>query len=151
MLKAVFLLGEERSEAASLPGSIRRRSSKSSQRKNRHGAARDDDRPRTPEEARAARDALAKELYSRVFAWPRCTDEQPLPPIVGKLRVVSWTFLDLSPSRSTASNSCINYANERLQEKFVEIYSEASGAEYEAENVPGRPSISRRASRSQTD
>eukprot|EP00581_Thalassiosira_minuscula_P009908 CAMPEP_0183708778 /NCGR_PEP_ID=MMETSP0737-20130205/4981_1 /TAXON_ID=385413 /ORGANISM="Thalassiosira miniscula, Strain CCMP1093" /LENGTH=1321 /DNA_ID=CAMNT_0025936715 /DNA_START=22 /DNA_END=3987 /DNA_ORIENTATION=- len=91
-------------------------------------------------EARDGCDALAKEIYARVFDLlvTKCneaTEPQGLPS--DDLRTIS--LLDIFGFESFKVNKfeqlCINYANERLQQKYVIDNFQAIKLEYEEEGV----------------
>ena len=91
-------------------------------------------------EARAARDALAKELYSRVFAWVvaltnEATSTDSWEASCGLLDIFGFESFPINRFEQL----CINYANERLQEKFCRDLFRSVQQEYEAENVPWAP------------
>jgi myosin-5 len=116
--------------------------------------------PRSPEQAAAARDALAKALFEGLFANLVATinavldggDDGPSAPqgvcasadggarAAGGLGAVG--VLDIFGFESFAINSfeqlCINYANEKLQHQFNAITFEEQRAEFEHEGVPWR-------------
>jgi len=89
------------------------------------------------QDALATRDALAKELYARVFDW-----------LVGKICEATSAaaakkfigLLDIFGFESFAINRfeqlCINYANEKLQQKFTHDVFKAVQQEYSDEGIP---------------
>ena len=140
MLKAVFLLGEDSPEAASLLGVSAE--DLATALKERTVTVRRETTivQRTPEEATSARDALAKELYSRVFAWVvsltnEATSTDSWEASCGLLDIFGFESFPINRFEQL----CINYANERLQEKFCRDLFRSVQAEYEAENVPWAP------------
>ena len=144
MLKAVFLLGDSTDEAASLLGVPAE--ALATALKERTVTVRRETTivRRTPAEAIEARDALAKELYARCFDWVVQLTNEATPP---KTYEASCGLLDIFGFESFPINRfeqlCINYANERLQEKFCRIYSEASRRSMKRKACPGRPLTSR--------
>lgn len=91
-----------------------------------------------PAEAVGTRDAVAKELYSRLFDW-----------LVGKICAATKAqgdavnfigLLDIFGFESFAINRfeqlCINYANEKLQQKFTLDVFKAVQQEYADEGIP---------------
>eukprot|EP00928_Gymnodinium_smaydae_P031590 TRINITY_DN23142_c0_g1_i1.p1 TRINITY_DN23142_c0_g1~~TRINITY_DN23142_c0_g1_i1.p1 ORF type:complete len:1423 (-),score=232.39 TRINITY_DN23142_c0_g1_i1:56-4324(-) len=96
-------------------------------------------KPLTVSDAEATRDALAKELYSRVFDW-----------LVGRICEATTAasseckhfvgLLDIFGFESFAINRfeqlCINYANEKLQQKFTQDVFKAVQEEYKSEGIP---------------
>eukprot|EP00403_Amphidinium_massartii_P028590 CAMPEP_0178393170 /NCGR_PEP_ID=MMETSP0689_2-20121128/12050_1 /TAXON_ID=160604 /ORGANISM="Amphidinium massartii, Strain CS-259" /LENGTH=1441 /DNA_ID=CAMNT_0020013755 /DNA_START=60 /DNA_END=4385 /DNA_ORIENTATION=- len=93
----------------------------------------------TPEGAANTRDALSKELYSRIFDW-----------LVGRICRATTAaasdakyfvgMLDIFGFESFAINRfeqlCINYANEKLQQKFTLDVFKAVQQEYSEEGIP---------------
>eukprot|EP00930_Biecheleria_cincta_P038623 TRINITY_DN26530_c0_g1_i1.p1 TRINITY_DN26530_c0_g1~~TRINITY_DN26530_c0_g1_i1.p1 ORF type:complete len:1428 (-),score=259.66 TRINITY_DN26530_c0_g1_i1:341-4579(-) len=93
----------------------------------------------TPAEASGTKDAVAKELYSRLFDW-----------LVGKICAATKAhggdavnfigLLDIFGFESFAINRfeqlCINYANEKLQQKFTLDVFKAVQQEYADEGIP---------------
>mmetsp|Transcript_24339 Transcript_24339/g.56527 ORF Transcript_24339/g.56527 Transcript_24339/m.56527 type:complete len:1405 (+) Transcript_24339:157-4371(+) len=93
----------------------------------------------TPEGAANTRDALSKELYSRIFDW-----------LVGRICRATTAaasdakyfvgMLDIFGFESFAINRfeqlCINYANEKLQQKFTSDVFKAVQQEYSEEGIP---------------
>ena len=103
----------------------------------------------TPNEARDGCDALAKEIYARIFDLlvTKC-NEATMPPSTstGKKKTDkedeyygTISLLDIFGFESFVVNRfeqlCINYANERLQQKYVIDTFQAIQHEYEAEGV----------------
>ena len=140
MLKAVFLLGDGTDEAASLLGISA--TDLATALKERTVVVRRETTivQRTPAERTAARDALAKELYARCFDWVVSLTNEAT-------RTDSWEascgLLDIFGFESFPVNRfeqlCINYANERLQEKFCRDLFRSVQQEYEEEGVPWAP------------
>jgi len=96
-------------------------------------------KPLTPSAATATRDALAKELYSRVFDWlvaKICAATNA--PAGQSLHFVG--LLDIFGFEAFAINRfeqlCINYANEKLQQKFTSDVFKAVQQEYAEEGIP---------------
>jgi len=96
--------------------------------------------PQNGDQATQIRDALAKEMYSRVFDY-----------IVSKLNVVMRAntmagstigILDIYGFEIFDNNSfeqfCINYVNERLQQIFIELTIRGEQREYKQEALPWR-------------
>eukprot|EP00578_Thalassiosira_sp_NH16_P027413 CAMPEP_0181092850 /NCGR_PEP_ID=MMETSP1071-20121207/9132_1 /TAXON_ID=35127 /ORGANISM="Thalassiosira sp., Strain NH16" /LENGTH=1679 /DNA_ID=CAMNT_0023175045 /DNA_START=150 /DNA_END=5185 /DNA_ORIENTATION=+ len=95
-----------------------------------------------PNEARDGCDALAKEMYARVFDTlvTKCnesTEPKGSPSNSNEFGTIS--LLDIFGFESFKVNRfeqlCINYANERLQQKYVVDNFQAIQHEYEAEGV----------------
>ncbi|CAE7724554.1 MYO5B, partial [Symbiodinium sp. CCMP2456] len=92
-----------------------------------------------PSSATGNRDALAKEIYARVFDWlvEQICQATGAPPE----RAISFVgLLDIFGFESFAINRfeqlCINYANEKLQQKFTHDVFKAVQQEYTAEGIP---------------
>ncbi|DBA04293.1 TPA: hypothetical protein N0F65_002055 [Lagenidium giganteum] len=93
--------------------------------------------PLQAEQARSCRDALAKAVYANVFEWM-------VKQINGRLSAEGDTtnaigVLDIFGFESFVHNSfeqlCINYANEKLQQKFTQDVFKAVQEEYEQEGI----------------
>ncbi|KAH8069116.1 hypothetical protein JL720_12020 [Aureococcus anophagefferens] len=98
--------------------------------------------PRSAAEATEARDALAKELYVAVFDWlVRAMNAATRAASPDGLRVVG--LLDIFGFECFAVNRfeqlCINYCNEKLQQKFTLDLFKAVQEEYDDERVPWDP------------
>uniref|UniRef100_A0A8D0CG60 Myosin IHb n=1 Tax=Scleropages formosus TaxID=113540 RepID=A0A8D0CG60_SCLFO len=96
--------------------------------------------PLTAEHAIYARDALAKAIYGRTFAWlVNKTNES----LANKVRLSSdYTvigLLDIYGFEVFHVNSfeqfCINYCNEKLQQLFIQLTLKSEQEEYEAEGI----------------
>ncbi|XP_033106967.1 unconventional myosin-XIX-like [Anneissia japonica] len=94
-------------------------------------------KPCVVEECHTRRDCLAKLLYSRVFDWL-------VGFINGSTMAGNWKsfigLLDVYGFESFTFNSleqlCINYANEKLQQHFVENFLKAEQDDYQSEGIP---------------
>ena len=92
-----------------------------------------------PGSATGNRDALGKEIYARVFDWL----VEQICAATGALAEQAKCFvglLDIFGFESFAINRfeqlCINYANEKLQQKFTHDVFKAVQQEYTAEGIP---------------
>jgi len=92
---------------------------------------------RSREEAVSTRDALAKELYARAFRW---VVELTNAATACAAYAATCGLLDIFGFEAFPVNRfeqlCINYANERLQEKFCRDLFRSVQDEYEREGVP---------------
>lgn len=93
-----------------------------------------------PEAAKEACDALAKEAYQKTFLWlvkvineATCADESKGQTYrsVGLLDIFGFE----SFPQNRFEQLCINYANEKLQQKFTEDVFKNVQAEYKAEGI----------------
>ncbi|KAJ0410843.1 hypothetical protein ATCC90586_007879 [Pythium insidiosum] len=95
-------------------------------------------KPMTRDQATDCRDALAKSVYSKLFSW---LVEQINETIGVKTKEASSFIgiLDIFGFEHFEKNSfeqfCINYANEKLQQKFVQDVLKTVQIEYEEENI----------------
>ncbi|KAL3660838.1 hypothetical protein V7S43_014240 [Phytophthora oleae] len=95
-------------------------------------------KPMTHDQAADCRDALAKSLYSKLFLW---LVEQINQTIGVKIKGAGSFIgiLDIFGFEHFETNSfeqfCINYANEKLQQKFVQDVLKTVQIEYEEENI----------------
>ncbi|KAF1315141.1 Myosin-like protein, partial [Globisporangium splendens] len=95
-------------------------------------------KPMTSDQATDCRDALAKSLYSKLFLW--LVDQINETIGVKTKDAVSFIgILDIFGFEHFETNSfeqfCINYANEKLQQKFVQDVLKTVQLEYEEENI----------------
>ena len=104
--------------------------------------------PLSPILAKEACDALAKEAYQKMFLWLTsqinlATEADPLEGIsendlpkrfgtIGLLDIFGFEVFDVNRFEQL----CINYANEKLQQKFTEDIFINVQAEYEAQGIP---------------
>ena len=101
--------------------------------------------PLTADMARDSADALAKEIYGKLFLWlvdvinvaTSAENDQAVGKdtqfgIVGLLDIFGFE----SFSENRFEQLCINYANEKLQQKFTEDIFKAVQAEYKMEGIP---------------
>jgi myosin V len=100
--------------------------------------------PLKPETAQEAADSFAKEVYGKLFLWvvaqinaATCAEDNYQDGTMTDFGIVG--LLDIFGFESFARNRfeqlCINYANEKLQQKFTEDVFQAVQAEYEAEGI----------------
>ena len=100
--------------------------------------------PLKTESAKEAADALAKEIYGKVFLWVveqinAATDavtnykggSMSRFGIIGMLDIFGFESFQVNRFEQL----CINYANEKLQQKFTEDIFRSVQAEYEAEGI----------------
>ncbi|CAK4660909.1 hypothetical protein LEN26_019408 [Aphanomyces euteiches] len=93
-------------------------------------------KPMTVDQARDCRDAVAKSLYSSLFTWL----VNQINAAIGVSHVSHFIgILDIFGFEAFVHNSfeqlCINYANEKLQQKFVQDVLKTVQAEYEEEGI----------------
>ncbi|RLN54191.1 hypothetical protein BBJ29_003794 [Phytophthora kernoviae] len=95
-------------------------------------------KPMTHDQAADCRDALAKSLYSKLFLWL----VEQINQTIGVNTKGAGSFigiLDIFGFEHFETNSfeqfCINYANEKLQQKFVQDVLKTVQIEYEEENI----------------
>uniref|UniRef100_M4BQD4 Myosin motor domain-containing protein n=1 Tax=Hyaloperonospora arabidopsidis (strain Emoy2) TaxID=559515 RepID=M4BQD4_HYAAE len=95
-------------------------------------------KPMTHDQAADCRDALAKSLYSKLFLWL----VEQINQTIGVNTKGAGLFigiLDIFGFEHFETNSfeqfCINYANEKLQQKFVQDVLKTVQIEYEEENI----------------
>jgi len=102
--------------------------------------------PLNTEQASESSDALAKEIYGKVFLWlvsainkATCAEENYNGGQIGKQYGIIG-LLDIFGFESFSENRfeqlCINYANEKLQQKFTEDIFKTVLAEYKEEGIP---------------
>ncbi|ETO69494.1 hypothetical protein F444_13936 [Phytophthora nicotianae P1976] len=94
--------------------------------------------PLTVEQAKAGRDALAKAIYASIFDWLVAGINASLGA-AARLTANTIGVLDIFGFESFEHNSfeqlCINYANEKLQQKFTQDVFKAVQEEYEREQI----------------
>nr|ACS35537.1 myosin A [Phaeodactylum tricornutum] len=102
--------------------------------------------PLNTEAAKDAADAFAKEVYGKVFLWvvkeinaATCAEDNYKKGSMATFEYGIIGLLDIFGFESFIVNRfeqlCINYANEKLQQKFTEDVFRAVQAEYEAEGI----------------
>ena len=89
--------------------------------------------------AQEACDALAKEIYQKAFLWlvreinsATCADDSKEYGTIGLLDIFGFESFTVNRFEQL----CINYANEKLQQKFTEDVFANVQAEYKAEGIP---------------
>ncbi|CAM9773650.1 unnamed protein product, partial [Discosporangium mesarthrocarpum] len=100
--------------------------------------------PLSAGDAGNTRDGLAKEVYFLVFDWlvGRINDSTRCPPQNGTKKGLGGTvdLLDIFGFESFIVNSfeqlCINYANEKLQQKFTQDVFKDVQVEYKEQGIP---------------
>uniref|UniRef100_K3X5U3 Myosin motor domain-containing protein n=1 Tax=Globisporangium ultimum (strain ATCC 200006 / CBS 805.95 / DAOM BR144) TaxID=431595 RepID=K3X5U3_GLOUD len=93
--------------------------------------------PLSVDHAKSCRDALAKAIYANIFDWmAKCINDSLS---ADDLMVNAIGVLDIFGFESFVHNSyeqlCINYANEKLQQKFTQDVFKSVAEEYERENI----------------
>jgi len=97
--------------------------------------------PLNADSAKEACDALAKEIYQKTFLWlvktinkATCAEEiaDKSYGTIGLLDIFGFESFDINRFEQL----CINYANEKLQQKFTEDVFASVQAEYKAEGIP---------------
>ncbi len=95
-------------------------------------------RPRSPDKAASSRDALAKDLYRRMFDHLVGKINEQLGAMgtsrhqIGVLDIFGFEIFETN----SFEQLCINYANESLQKHFNTVVSDGERRMYEAEGVP---------------
>mmetsp|Transcript_39006 Transcript_39006/g.63198 ORF Transcript_39006/g.63198 Transcript_39006/m.63198 type:complete len:1245 (+) Transcript_39006:222-3956(+) len=93
--------------------------------------------PLTEEQCYAARDAMAKGLYGKLFLW--LVDRINLSIRAKESTSQCIGVLDIFGFESFDSNSfeqlCINYANEKLQQQFIQNVLKSEQEEYKVEGI----------------
>lgn len=100
--------------------------------------------PLKPEDGREASDAFAKEVYGNIFLWlvneinaATCAEDNYKGGSMSSFGIIG--LLDIFGFESFAVNRfeqlCINYANEKLQQKFTEDIFRSVQEEYEEEGI----------------
>lgn len=95
--------------------------------------------PLSPEQAHYHRDALAKELYTRLFQYLVNRVNQSLQSLSLKHSFREINLLDIFGFEALQTNGfeqfCINYANEKLEQKFISDVYKAVEEEYRQEEL----------------
>ena len=95
----------------------------------------------TPQQAGAARDALVKIMYDRLFTYLvnriNCTvdDSSRAEMYIGLLDVYGFEFFEVN----SFEQLCINFANEKLQQFFLTTVFTNETATYKEEGIPWTP------------
>jgi myosin-5 len=94
-------------------------------------------------EAEAARDALGKALYDKLFGWIVGRINQSTAPVVEEKVAANIGVLDIFGFESFGTNSLeqllINFANEKLQQQFTWYVFKLEQQEYEKEGIVWNP------------
>ena len=94
-------------------------------------------------EAEAARDALGKALYDKLFAWIVRRINQSTAPVMEEKVAATIGVLDIFGFESFGTNSLeqllINFANEKLQQQFTWYVFKLEQQEYEKEGIVWNP------------
>ena len=94
-----------------------------------------DGRPQQVPNACAARDALVKIMYARLFSWLVVRINQTVDDVkrakhyIGLLDVYGFEFFEVN----SFEQLCINFANEKLQQFFLSTVFENEGKAYKEE------------------
>uniref|UniRef100_A0A8C9T1K2 Myosin IHb n=1 Tax=Scleropages formosus TaxID=113540 RepID=A0A8C9T1K2_SCLFO len=94
--------------------------------------------PLTAEHAIYARDALAKAIYGRTFAWlvnktneSLANKDSTRKTVIGLLDIYGFEVFHVN----SFEQFCINYCNEKLQQLFIQLTLKSEQEEYEAEGI----------------
>ena len=95
--------------------------------------------PLSPEAAKDSTDALAKQIYDRIFLWlvriinqaTTAGDKEKTYGIIGLLDIFGFESFPLN----SFEQLCINYANEQLQQKFTKDVFVSVFEEYKEEGI----------------
>jgi len=98
--------------------------------------------PQNAEQAIGAKDALAREIYSRMFDWIVAKVNEalqryqlPFQNVIGILDIYGFEIF----GRNGFEQFCINYVNEKLQQYFIELTLKAEQEEYVREGIKWTP------------
>lgn len=98
--------------------------------------------PQNVEQAYGAKDALARDLYSRLFDWIVAKVNSalekyktPFKSVIGILDIYGFEIFD----NNGFEQFCINYVNEKLQQYFIELTLKAEQEEYVKEGIKWTP------------
>ncbi|KJE95898.1 myosin IE heavy chain [Capsaspora owczarzaki ATCC 30864] len=98
--------------------------------------------PLTPDKAVYSRDALARQMYQRLFSWMIDRINEKVHTPHGEIKNVIGV-LDIYGFEIFESNSfeqfCINYCNEKLQQLFIELTLKTEQEEYMKEGIQWTP------------
>ncbi|XP_058815475.1 unconventional myosin ID [Topomyia yanbarensis] len=94
------------------------------------------------EQAEYGRDALAKAIYDRLFAWiidrinkailvPGSNTQKRYNRVIGVLDIYGFEIFD----QNSFEQFCINYCNEKLQQLFIELVLKQEQEEYRREGI----------------
>ena len=95
----------------------------------------------TPKQAGAARDALVKIMYDRLFSYlvtrinNTVDDTERATMYIGLLDVYGFEFFEVN----SFEQLCINFANEKLQQFFLTTVFSNEAATYKEEGIPWTP------------
>jgi len=94
--------------------------------------------PQNPQQALGAKDALSREIYSRLFDWivnkintSLGKYQTPFKSVLGILDIYGFEIF----GRNGFEQFCINYVNEKLQQYFIELTLKAEQEEYVREGI----------------
>jgi len=94
--------------------------------------------PQNPSQASGAKDAMAREVYSRLFDWlvikvnaALSYYQVPYKNVIGILDIYGFEIFN----KNGFEQFCINYVNEKLQQYFIELTLKAEQEEYQREGI----------------
>eukprot|EP01117_Protostelium_nocturnum_P004082 TRINITY_DN1536_c3_g1_i2.p1 TRINITY_DN1536_c3_g1~~TRINITY_DN1536_c3_g1_i2.p1 ORF type:complete len:1084 (-),score=304.60 TRINITY_DN1536_c3_g1_i2:217-3468(-) len=98
--------------------------------------------PQNPQQALGAKDALSREIYSRLFDWIVAKInaalgkyQTPFRSVIGILDIYGFEIF----GKNGFEQFCINYVNEKLQQYFIELTLKAEQDEYVREGIKWTP------------